>query len=122
MKAGGLMTWNYRVIFDKKNKTLGVHEVYYDEHGVANTWTVLPVSITSDLDNRDPSVFTTPGLLEAEKEMRSEFGLMLCALNRPFLYERTEHGLPVLRNIKDNQVATRDPQSPPRIYALSRIR
>lgn len=65
------MTWNHRVILHRHERGdyFEVHEVYYNDAGVPDSWTQEPVSIVS----------------ESLADMREELLMMLQALDTPIL-------------------------------------
>ena len=44
------MTWNYRIIHRDtlRQPYFAVHEVFYDEHGKIDGWTVIPIDLTGE--------------------------------------------------------------------------
>jgi len=42
------MSWNYRIVCYKDGSGYGLHEVYYDEDGVADGMTEKPISFSFD--------------------------------------------------------------------------
>ncbi len=97
------MSWNYRIIYHppykfmvgkkefEEEEYLAIHEVYYDEHGIPEKWTIDEimtgdtgsdslVSLKWMLENMlkalDRKILQVSGkeLIEIEKEKQNEFG------------------------------------------------
>lgn len=84
------MTWSYRVVrtADEAGKPVyRIHEVYYDEDGSIEGWTVGPVQ----------------PLGESLSALREDIRYFLAAFRSPLLEEAEEDGQPVLRPSDDDQ-------------------
>lgn len=84
------MTWNYRVLRvgdESGGCVYRIHEVYYDEDGSIDGWTVDPVQ----------------PLGESLSELREDIRYFLGAFRKPALEEAQEGGKPVLRPSEEDQ-------------------
>jgi hypothetical protein len=84
------MTWNYRVLrtADESGEPVyRIHEVYYDDDGSIDGWTVEPVQ----------------PLGESLSELREDIRYFLAAFRSPVLEEAEEDGKPVLQPSDEEQ-------------------
>jgi hypothetical protein len=62
------VSWNYRVIRHEVGSETawdGIHEVYYDELGRANSWTKKPVRVIADAEDKGGFAAQLWGMSEA---------------------------------------------------------
>lgn len=84
-----MSTWDYRVIKKKHdgNTIFHIHEVYYDESGAIESWTMEPIQPMG----------------ETESELREDIYHFVSALGKETLEEAVAEGRAILRPANERQ-------------------